>query len=115
MQQQEEEINGLFDMHRLVEHCPDTILSSSRRFEKAFICEDMKKQKHVKAFVLSDLVIFTRIKKESKDDYDFNASLAKDKEALAKGKRRYQLREMCFIIDVRLVEPLVGDGWLIHG
>lgn len=74
------------------------------------MCEDIKKQRHIKAFVLSDLIIFSRIKKESKDDYDVNASSAKDKEALAKGKRRYTLKEMCFVIDVRLAEPQDGDG-----
>ena len=88
----------------------DTILSSSRRFEKAFMCEDMKKQRHVRAFILSDLVIFSRMKKESKEDYDVNISQTRDKEALAKGKRRYTLKEMCFVIDIRVGEPLEGDG-----
>lgn len=74
------------------------------------MCEDVKKQRHVRIFVLSDLVIFSRLKKDTKEDFDVNVSSARDKEAIAKGKKRYTLKEMCFVIDVRLLEPQDGDG-----
>ncbi|KAI9033347.1 Dbl homology domain-containing protein [Hyaloraphidium curvatum] len=110
MQQQEEEFNGLFEMHDLVEYCPDTILSATRRLEKSFVCEDLGKHKrHMKLFVLTDLVIFARMKKDSKDDYDAVLSGEKDQEALAKGKRRYALKEMCFNNHIRVQEAKDGD------